>query len=84
MSRNKKLQRLTDRRFSPAVQVVLNQFGDKLDLCVDYCVDIQLLIEEYGKLTKKNLPILGVTIHAHQAKILKYPQTIIFIFKIDW
>lgn len=34
-----------------------------LDICVNFCIDIQLLIEKSGKLNMKNIPILATLVH---------------------
>ncbi|MBS9806885.1 hypothetical protein J4052_28725 [Bacillus toyonensis] len=63
MSREKKIKQLTDRKHPRPVQTLLNQFGDKLDLCVYYCAHIQLLLQESGKITEKHAPIPTALIH---------------------
>lgn len=55
MNRDLMLKQLTRRSLPTEVQVVLNHYSDKLDICVDFCFDIQLLITGSGKLNEKTI-----------------------------
>jgi hypothetical protein len=50
MNRDVEFKRLTSRRLPNEEQVILNEFSNMLDICVNFCIDIQLLIEKSGKL----------------------------------
>lgn len=45
MNRDVEFKRLTSRRLPNEEQVILNEFSNMLDICVNFCIDIQLLIE---------------------------------------
>lgn len=63
MNRDVEFKRLTSRRLPNEEQVILNEFSNMLDICVNFCIDIQLLIEKSGKLNMKNIPILATLVH---------------------